>query len=215
MSMSPRTTRSWLPARHTSTTSETTSAQSSGWAPYPTTSPRHQTCSGSWLPTSASTAFRAGRLLWMSEMTATRMGDLFGHRHRTESAATPPGGDAVFHDAQVLWAAWPAVEREPLEHGVRLSSLVAELSVEQEERAVAHHRGVYVVDRPPAPPHREVASGDVEEGHRGVRGARQGLDRRHRGVEHVSVAGPATRFDHGLDRDDRAQVRDRVDDHGR
>ena len=84
------TTRSWLPARHTSTTSETSSVQSSGWAPYPTMSPRHQTWSGSWLPTSASTACSAGRLLWMSEMTATRMGV-----SRQESASHGRGWNAA------------------------------------------------------------------------------------------------------------------------
>src|SRR5881392_4213065 len=72
-SSSPSTARSWLPTRQSAQRSATRVAHSSGCAPYPTTSPRHQSSSGSAPSTSASTASSAGRFAWMSLMNASRM----------------------------------------------------------------------------------------------------------------------------------------------
>src|SRR4051812_49311873 len=112
-------------------------------------SPRHQTSSGSWPPTSASTASSAGRLLWMSDMTATRTGD--------QILTYPSAG------GRKLRAAWPAAEREFFQHLVGHAAAVAECAVEQEESAVAEHGGVDVVDPPPAPPDADVVDGGIEE----------------------------------------------------
>src|SRR6266511_446240 len=94
-------------------------------------SPRHQTSSGSCRPRSASAASSAGRLLWTSDMTATRKGSDEGHG--------PP-----------LWAARAAGERELLKDGIRYAAPVREGPVEQEVGAAAQDRRIDVAD-PPLP----------------------------------------------------------------
>ncbi len=71
--ISPVTARSWFPTRLSSQRWETSFVHSSGWAPYPTTSPRHQRRSIPASSIAASTASSAGRLLWMSVRMATRI----------------------------------------------------------------------------------------------------------------------------------------------
>ena len=72
MSISSVTTRSWLPARHPERAS-TAVTQASGLGPYPTRSPKHQISSVPVASMSSSTASRAGKFAWTSEMTATRI----------------------------------------------------------------------------------------------------------------------------------------------
>ena len=75
MSRALSTARSWLPASFAVQLSQTSSTHPSGWAPYPTTSPRHHVSSTRGLEMSASTASRAGSLAWMSLRTASRIGE--------------------------------------------------------------------------------------------------------------------------------------------
>ena len=81
----PSTARSWLPARQSAQRSRTRSAQASGSAPYPSTSPRHQISSTAAASIASSTASSAARLAWMSVIAATRRRPAYPARPRAHT----------------------------------------------------------------------------------------------------------------------------------
>src|SRR5437773_4967420 len=122
---------------------------------------------------SASTASSAGRLLWMSEMIATRMGGILADR---SAGGAPAGRYARRVQARASsGASRSAVQRKPLEHLIGDPACVAERAVQKEEGPVAEHRRVDVVDRPPSSLDGDVVHGRVEEGRGRVGSVRQRL----------------------------------------